>query len=77
MRKHTTSLKKKAAKRITPRAGKLSKKEIARQRALKEWYFSLDEDSQIRKIENLSLHDLVMLAWAKTYSDHQNGRRLT
>jgi hypothetical protein len=77
MRKHQTSLKKKAAARTAPRAGKLSKKEIARRQALKEWYFSLNEDAQIREIENLSLDDLVMLAWAKTYSDHQNGRRLT
>ena len=77
MRKYSTSLKKKKTDGTTPRARKLSKKEIARRQALKEWFFSLDEDAQIREIENLSIDDLVMLAWAKTYSDHQNGRRLT
>ena len=59
------------------RAKKVSKKEMIRRQALKEWYFSLDEDTQIREIENLSLDDLVVLAWAKTYEDHQKGRRLT
>lgn len=77
MRKHSSSLKKKAVKSTTLRAIKISKKEMARRQALKDWYFSLDEDAQIREIENLSLDDLVLLAWAKTYEDHQNGRRLT
>lgn len=77
MRKYSTSLKKKKANGATLRAPKISKKELARRQALKDWYFALDEDAQIREIENLSFDDLVMLAWAKTYSDHQNGRRLT
>jgi hypothetical protein len=77
MRKYSTGLKKKKSSDSTLRARKPSKKEIARRQALKEWYFSLDEDAQIREIENLSFDDLVMLAWAKTYSDHQSGRRLT
>lgn len=77
MRKHSSSLKKKAAKTTTLRAPKLSKKELARRQALKEWYFALDEDAQIREIENLSFDDLVMLTWTKTYEDHQNGRLLT
>lgn len=77
MRKHSSSLKKKAANSTTLRVPKLSKKELARRQALKDWYFALDEDAQIREIENLSFEDLVMLAWTKTYEDHQNGRRLT
>lgn len=77
MRKHPTSLKKKAAKSAAPRAGRLSKKEIARRQALKEWYFSLDEDDRIREIENLSLDDLHLLAWASTYENYQKGNWLT
>lgn len=77
MRKHSTSLKKKPAKAATLRIPKLSKKELARRQALKDWYFALDEDAQIREIENLSFDDLVMLTWTKTYEDHQNGRLLT
>lgn len=77
MRKHSSSLKKKAAKSTTLRPIKISKKELARRQVLKDWYFSLDEDAQIREIENLSLDDLVILAAAKTYEDHQHGRRLT
>jgi hypothetical protein len=77
MRKHPTRLKKKAVKGVTPRAGRLSKKEIARREALKEWYFSLDEDAQIREIENLSFDDLHLLAWASTYENYQKGNWLT
>ncbi|MEK7830394.1 MAG: hypothetical protein AAB401_04865 [Acidobacteriota bacterium] len=77
MRKHSSTLKKKAANSTTLRVPKLSKKELARRQALKDWYFALDEDAQIREIENLSFEDLVMLTWTKTYEDHQNGRRLT
>ena len=78
MRKYSTSLKKKKASGTTAlRAPKISKKELARRQALKDWYFALDEDAQIREIDNLSLKDLVILAAAKTYEDHQMGRLLT
>ncbi|MFN0110865.1 MAG: hypothetical protein ACKVZH_18550 [Blastocatellia bacterium] len=77
MRKHSSTLKKKVAKTTTLRAPKLSKKELARRQALKDWYFALDEDDQMREIDNLSLEDLVILAAAKTYEDHQMGRLLT
>ncbi|HMV51826.1 MAG TPA: hypothetical protein PLD20_25770 [Blastocatellia bacterium] len=73
MRKYSTSLKKKSAKSTTPRASKLSKKELARRQALKDWYFSLDEDTQIREIENLSIDDLHLLAWASTYENYRKG----
>lgn len=77
MRKYSTGLKKKKANDLTLRARKLSKKEIARRQALKEWYFSLDEDAQIREIENLSIDDLHMLAWASAYENYQKGNWLT
>lgn len=77
MRKYSTSLKKKKANGTALRAPKISKKELARREALKAWYFALDEDAQIREIDNLSLEDLVILAAAKTYKDHQTGRLLT
>ena len=76
MRKYSNSLEKKKANGIPLRAKKISKKELARRQALKDWYFALDEDAQIREIENLSFDDLVILAAAKTYEDHQQGRRL-
>ena len=77
MRKHSSSLKKKPAKSPTLRPIRISKKELARRQVLKDWYFALDEEAQIREIENLSLEDLIILAAAKTYDDHQHGRRLT
>lgn len=77
MDKNSNGSKKKSRNGALLHAPKLSKKELARREALKKWYFSLDEDAQIREIENLSLEDLVILAAAKTYEDHQMGRRLT
>lgn len=77
MRKQSTGLKKKTNSVRTLRATKTSKKEMARLKALKEYFDSLDEETHDRELEKLSLDDLHSLAWMATYESYQKGKWLT
>lgn len=63
--------------RLRMRPKRLSAKELARRAELKAYFDSLDEDAQIREFEKLSLDDKHWLAWAYTYEEAQQGKRLT
>ena len=72
MRKHSSTLKKKAANSTTLRVPKLSKKELARRQALKDWYFAIGADAQIREMERGqagSYDSQVLHDWALWYVD--------
>lgn len=70
-------LKGKKGKEVRLRAKRPSAKELARRAKIKAYFDSLDEDAQIREFEKLSISDKHWLAWAYTYEEAQQGKRLT
>ena len=67
----------KKAKESRLRAKRPSAKELARRAKIKAYFDTLDEDAQIREFEKLSIEDKHWLAWAYTYEEAQQGKRLT
>ena len=56
---------------------RVSEEEMAHRKALKEYFDTLDEETQIREFEKLSLSDMHFLAVTKLQEDHRKGKRLT
>lgn len=72
--KPTKSAKKKGESNgLSWRDFRISDKKLARLKKLKEYFDTLDEDTQVREFEKLSLNEMHFLLMTKLHEDQQKG----